>query len=154
METKKSSILFTVNLIVIGMALVGCVSSRVNLVDENIVAVERVDSEMNCIYSPHVFQNGDQLVISGRVKCPNFRGFNGGHIDIAILNGEGEILESLSTFHYPRNIPRKGGRESRFHINLPLTPPEGTVVRLAFHKTRICPDGAFQCDDNAAITCR
>ncbi|MFP4086507.1 MAG: hypothetical protein ACLFUL_06910 [Desulfobacteraceae bacterium] len=80
-----------------------------------------------------------------------FSGFSHGHIDIAIVSAEGELLESLSALYYARIIPRKGGRESRFHVNLPLNPSAGTVVRIAFHKVKTPTAERFYCDDNAAI---
>lgn len=138
----------------VAAGLAGCAFNRVNLVDEGVVTVERVDPEKNCIARPHVSQNGDELVISGKVKCTRFRGFSRGHIDIAIVGAEGELLQSLSALYYPRIIPRKGGRESQFRVNLSLTPPNGTVVRLAFHKVETPSIETFYCDDNAAITGR
>lgn len=143
-------------LILVGMITggVGCASGRVNLVDQGLVTVERIDPETSCISRPTVYQNGDELVISGKVKCTRFRGFSLGHIDIAIVSAEGGLLQSLSVLYYPRIIPRKGGRESRFQVSLPLRPPKGTVVRLAFHKTKTPSVETYHCDDNAAIAGR
>lgn len=151
MRTKKLSIMLMLNLVMMGTGLFGCASNRVNLVDEDLVAVELADPEKNCISRPHVFQNGDELVISGNVKCRRFRGFSLGHIDIAIVSAEGEILQSLSALYYPRIIPRKGGHESRFRVNLSQTPPEGSVIRMAFHKVETPSMNTFHCDDNMAI---
>jgi len=51
-----------------------------------------------------VYLDGDELIIRGSVKCHRFRGFSRGHIDIAIVSAEGEVLQSLSALYYPRVI--------------------------------------------------
>lgn len=138
------------NLAMLCSGLSGCTFNRINLVDQGLVAVERVDLETTCISEPSVYQDGDELIIRGSVKCHRFRGFSRGHIDIAIVSAEGEVLQSLSALYYPRVIPRKVGRESRFHIDFPLKPPAGTVVRLAFHRVGTPTMETFDCDDNLA----
>jgi len=151
MGTKPLYLIWMLTLFVVGTGLAGCAFNRVDLVDEGVVRVERVDPETTCIARPHVYQDGDELVIRGTVKCTRFRGFSHGHIDIAIMSDEGELLQSLSALYHPRIIPRKGGRASRFHVTMPLKPPAGAVVRLAFHKVATPTTDMFSCDDNTAI---
>jgi hypothetical protein len=151
MRKKPFCLIWILALIVFASGLAGCAFNRVNLVDEGVVRVERVDPETTCVARPAVYQDGDELLIRGSVKCHRFRGFSRGHIDIAIVSAEGEVLQSLSALYYPRIIPRKGGRESRFHVTIPLKPTAGAVVRLAFHKVETPSIETFYCDDNAAI---
>ena len=105
MITRKSVMILLLNIAMLCLGLSGCVLNRVNLVEEDVVAVERVDPETTCIARPAVYQDGDELIIRGSVKCHRFRGFSRGHIDIAIVSAEGEVLQSLSALYYPRVIP-------------------------------------------------
>jgi len=151
MTPRKSVMIILLNLAMLCSGLSGCAFNRINLVDQGLVAVERVDPETTCIAKPAVYQDGDELIIRGSVKCHRFRGFSRGHIDIAIVGAEGDVLQSLNALYYPRIIPRKGGRESRFHVHIPVKPPEGTVVRLAFHKVETPTSQTFLCADNKAV---
>jgi hypothetical protein len=114
--------------------LSGCASNRVNLVDSGKVLIERVDSENICISRTNVYQDGDQLEITGAVKRRRSTIFDGGHVHIAIINPQGEVLEEVRTSYSPRIIRRKGRRESYFSVRLPIKPPEGSVVRVIYHK--------------------
>jgi hypothetical protein len=101
-------------------------------------------------------QQGEELVISGKVNrayhycCDKTHG----HIDIAILDAEGFVIDTISTLFSPRNIPKAKARTSKFKVALPLLLPEGSTIRAVYHEGTYHLDSGedtFQCDLNLAI---
>lgn len=80
-------------------------------------------------------QKGDDLVISGRLRrsCNFCYDEIPGHVDIAIVDPNGLAIAATSSFYYPRSIPKRGGRYSRFSTKLNMTLPEGAIIRTAYH---------------------
>ncbi|MBW1862595.1 MAG: hypothetical protein JRJ02_09515 [Deltaproteobacteria bacterium] len=137
-----------------GMGVLGCTSGRSNLALSDTVYIERVPSSNRSILGVQVYAEDHQLVINGRVKRRNASFVNGeGHIDIAVVGPEGDILEQASTKYVPRIIPNRkmrGMRGSYFEVRLPDIPPTGSTVRIAYHRTAIPADRTLDCGKNAA----
>jgi YD repeat-containing protein len=151
MKMKKSNILITLALVVFGIITLGCASHRVNLVENGKIIIERVPSKNIYVSKAHVYQEENELLITGRVKRSNTSVLDGGHVDIAVVSPEGKILDKVSTSYTPRIIRRKGSRESLFSARLSMTPPEGTTVRLAYHKLGRSISEEFDCGNSVAI---
>jgi hypothetical protein len=83
----------------------GCATSRVNLVDTGAVSVEKIPSERIYISRVSVFQEGDELLVSGFVKRRHSSGPGGGHVDIAIVGPDGGAVEKITVSYFPRFIP-------------------------------------------------
>jgi hypothetical protein len=101
-------------------------------------------------------QQGEELLISGKVNrayhycCDKTHG----HIDIAILDAEGFVIDAISTLFSPRNIPKAKARTSKFKVALPLLLPEGSTIRAVYHEGIYhlnSGEDTFQCDLNQAI---
>ncbi len=101
-------------------------------------------------------QQGEELVISGKVNrayhycCDKTKG----HIDIAVFDAEGFVIDTISTLFSPRNIPKAKARTSKFKVALPLLLPEGSTIRAVYHDGIYHLDSGedtFQCDLNLAI---
>ncbi len=151
MKKTKSTILFILALAISSFVASACSTNRVNLADNRTVSLERVHSDNITVSRVYVYQDGDQLEISGRVKRRSSSIFNGGHVDIAIISPDGEILEQVSTRYYPRIIRRRGARESFFTARLTAIPPKGSIVRVAYHEAVKSGNGVFDCGQNAAV---
>ncbi|MHC4529770.1 MAG: hypothetical protein ACYS29_18010, partial [Planctomycetota bacterium] len=104
------------------------------------------------------YQDGDSLVVYGKVKrgpdlcCDDARG----HVDIAVLDSDGAVLETVSTYYRPRNIPKSRTRSSSFKTRLPIVPPQGATIHAAYHKSAeyaVFTEGqkTFQCLYNMAL---
>ncbi len=141
---KKLTILFVSILAMTGIALSGCVSKRVDLVDTGAVSLQRLPSKDTHISRVDVFQDGDELVITGKLR----RGLSSmpglGHVDIAIVDPEGKILKEVHTNYFPRILARKQRRrilamarnqrqQANFGVRLPLVPPPGSTIRVTYH---------------------
>ena len=117
------------------------------------------NSEDVFINAAYTYEDGDELVICGRVKrgyrncCDSARG----HIDIALLTPDGFVIDAFSTLYYPHNIPKVRSRSSRFEVRRPYLPPDGLIIRMAYHSDLEAADstayagGVFNCEQNMAI---
>ena len=137
-----------------GIGFMGCASDRSNLAESGIVYIERMPSSNKSILGVQAFADNDQLVINGRVKRHSASFVDGGgHIDIAVVGPEGDIIEQVSTKYVPRIIPRRkmrGMRGSYFEVRLPDVPPSGSTVRIAYHRTAIPASRTLDCGKNVA----
>lgn len=131
---------FTSSIIVIALAMViilvsGCATDGISHTNQLLVPFELVPSEDVYISRAYAYEDGDELVVYGKVKrsaqncCDPARG----HVDIAVLGPEGTVLYVTSTLYSPRNIPKVRSRTSRFTVRLPYTLPEGETIRIAYH---------------------
>jgi len=134
----------------------GCASDRVNLVDRGTVSIERVPSGGIYISEVRVNQDGDELVVTGRVRRRGHSPVSLGHVDVSIISPEGKTLEQVSTYYSPRIIPSKPGHRrlhgSRFEVRLPTIPPTGSKVRVAYHGVSKPDSRTSSCDKNMAVS--
>ena len=103
-------------------------------------------------------QVGDELVITGRLRrtCNFCYDEVPGHVDIAIIDPNGLVLATASSFYYPRSIPKSGTRYSTFSAKLKTTLPEDALIRTAYHDYLESSGSAagpttFQCKANRAV---
>jgi len=150
MKIEKTNILIKLALVVFGIVSVGCASHRVNLAENGKIIVERVPSKNIYVSKAHVYQEENELVITGRVKRSNTSALDGGHVDIAVVSPEGKVLDKVSTSYTPRIIRRKGSHESLFSARLTMIPPVGTTVRLVYHKLGRSINEKFNCGNNTS----
>ena len=64
-----------------------------------------------------------------------------GHIDIAVYNPDGNLIEETTARYVPSLNSRKAHlkRGSRFSAALNLTPPTGSTIKVAFHSNAYRP---------------
>lgn len=143
-----------------GFVLVsGCATSSLNYKNEASVVFEFTPSEDVLIKDIHAFENGDELVILGKVKrtakncCDAVRG----HLDLALIAPDGFVLDTGSFFYSPRNIPKVRSRSSHFKAILPYIVPEDFVLKITYHSDReftisTTHNGEmFICEQNKAV---
>ncbi|UCC97503.1 MAG: hypothetical protein JSW66_16875 [Phycisphaerales bacterium] len=135
----------------------GCATSPLRLKGEAPVLLEHVPSEDVHISEAHAYEDGDTLVIYGKVKraaancCETARG----HVDIAAVGPDGLVLDTVSVQYSPRNIPKVRSRASRFAARLPYAVPAGVTLRIAYHDGHNLVnvgDDVFVCRRSAALT--
>jgi len=150
MGTRKKGVFTVLILVLTGFGTFACASSRVNLVESGRITIERLPAEQVYISKATVHQDGPELIITGRVKRRTVSASDGGHVDIAVIHPGGKILKKISTSYVPRILRRKGTRESSFTVRLHLLPPEGSIVRVAYHQLSVSKGMEFDCGSNAA----
>lgn len=130
-----------------------CASRKVDLVQQNAVTLEIVHSQGQVIISQaKIYEEEGSLLITGNVKSilPPQLSPRLGHVDVAILNSDGAVLQTLSIKHSAfrhKQIPRPF-----FSVRLPSIPPQGSRIRLAYHvKSHSMTSRTFDCGQNEAL---
>ncbi len=154
MKAKGLRVLFAVMIISVSVTGWAYASHCGNLLKDGTLTLEHASSEGYYISKVHVNQVDDGIEISGKVKRRSYAGIGGGHIDITIINPEGEVLKELSTHYSPRVIPmrRVHTRESGFEVNLSMIPPKGSKIRVALHRPSKSVNKGFACGKNMAAS--
>ncbi|MHC4843552.1 MAG: putative periplasmic lipoprotein [Planctomycetota bacterium] len=127
-----SLILITVSV----LTLSGCTSSRVSLVDQELINVEEVPNERIEILWTDVYQDGEKVMVSGALKQHGHSNSPvKAHVDASIIGPDGLLIEESSSpvLLVPRNIGGGGIDWERFRINLQNPPPRGSQVKLTVH---------------------
>ena len=137
----------------------GCATSNVNYTNEASVLFERMPSEDVLISDVHAYEDGDELVIYGKVKraADNCCDAARGHVDIAIVAPDGLVIDVINVLYSPRNIPKVRSRTSRFMTRLPYTPGEDITLRITYHNSlevtasTAHAGGKLLCEQNMAV---
>lgn len=136
MEYKFTSSVVGIVLTMSAILVLGCATNRISHTNRLPIPFELVSSKDAYISKAYAYEDGSELVVSGKVKrsaqncCDPARG----HVDIAVLGPEGNILDVTSTLYSPRNIPKVRSRTSHFLARFPYTLPEGSTIRIIHHR--------------------
>lgn len=120
------------------VALGGCGNHKVNLIKKGVVHLEISEKERASIkraqvFHAEVYQEGNDLIVSGEIKRRSrFSNFKG-HADVMILSPEGDLTKEVSVPYYPRQIPENAPHTSSFSLRLSLVVPDGTTIRVRYH---------------------
>ncbi|GMU23464.1 MAG: hypothetical protein AMXMBFR13_35420 [Phycisphaerae bacterium] len=110
----------------------GCATDRVNLAQNGTVRMEVADCHP-VILSAKAEQDGEETLVSGTVKRRPPLDLGRIHIDVTIVTPTGEVISETTALVYPRMIPIRRSRTSRFAVWFPFVPPKGSRVRLVCH---------------------
>lgn len=133
----------------------GCApSSTINLLKEQTVTVNKKNLNDARIGFVKLVQDGDVLSVSGTVLLRNK--LVRGHVDIVIYSIDGSILKKTSTHTILKKRSIRRGvlakRTAFFSVDIPVVPPKGSDVRIAYHKRGYNVPKSFDCGKNVAIT--
>lgn len=153
MDAKDLRILFVLMIVSFSMIGLACASNRLNLLKDGTFKFEPIPSKNYYISYVNVYQNDNELVLRGHVKRRSRVGGGSGHVDIAILSPDGDVLEQISTLHRPQIIltRRMHNRKSTFEVRLPTIPPAGSIFRVAYHRESKGRNKTFDCGKNTAF---
>ncbi len=157
MKRNVKHIIAVVTFSMATLVMTGFSKRRVNLIDNGTVLLDRMSSEEASVYNVSVLQEGDELIIRGKVKHRHRTyGFNSrGHVDIAIFSPDGGIIKKASLRTNPRTLHkgvlRRRAKKASFIVRLPIVPLQNTKVRIAHHIRKYPADKVFDCGQNAAI---
>ena len=137
MRVKNFGVLFLLGFVTTGMFLSGCAPKHVNLITKKGVSIETIHSARVQISDMAVSEDGNELVISGKVHRRNPSISGAGHVDVTILDPAGNVIEKGSVAYTPTTLPKTPGarkhRGSRFEIRLLCVLPAGRKVQVAYH---------------------
>jgi len=139
------------------MTVSGCASIDIHQKPDASVLFEQTPSADVFVSEVHSYEDGDSLVVYGKLKRTATNCCNAvrGHLDMAVVGPDGSVLDAVSFFYSPRNIPKARTRSARFVTRLPYTVPDGTTLRIAYHNDHdvVKVDGnTFVCRNSAALT--
>lgn len=114
----------------------GCTAGNYKSGEKASILFERVIEDNVLISDVHAYEDGDTLLIYGMAKrtADNCCDAARGHIDIALVDPDGVILDLISVQYSPRNIPKNRSRSSHFTARLPYTLPEDVHLRVGYHQ--------------------
>jgi hypothetical protein len=137
---KNHRIIFVSGLVVLNFVLLpSCATSR-DLIRDNTVAVERINSNRAYIKFVSAQQFDKKVSVRGTVKRRHSgRGTVRDHVDVVIIAPDGSIVSNNDTPYYRKNI-KKG--EANFHLALSDELRVGSVFRLSLHNAPSHSDGA------------
>lgn len=120
---------------VVLMAMTACAATSKQPLDVGEIAVDILSDSDVTITKAVARQSEDRILIDGKVrrKVAGGRGVIKGHIDVTLLNSEGQILNQAVAQCEPRIIPSRGTLTSSFSSQISLPAPKSSLVRLRFH---------------------
>jgi hypothetical protein len=136
MGIKIQSIIIVLIFCLVTIVMSTYASNQVNLVENGTASLEFVPSKGIYVSKAYVYQDGDDLVITGKVKRHSGSLSVTGHVDIVILDPKGTTLKKVAVSHVPRIVRRQGASDASFSARLPIIPPKGATVRLGFHSSK------------------
>ncbi|MDY6861880.1 MAG: hypothetical protein SV062_02715, partial [Thermodesulfobacteriota bacterium] len=98
------------------------------------VQIELLHSKRFIILKGYIFKDEDNIIVTGKVRRRSNAFGISGHVDIEILDTEGNITEKQSIPHYPRIVRRRGGEDASFSTVLKSIVAKNSVVRIAYHE--------------------
>lgn len=131
LETMK-----IVGILLVSLALCGCSASRVSLADQDLVSVEKQDSEKVEILWTDVYQQDGQTWIYGVLKQNGISTSSlETHVDIQVLNPAGSIQNETTTddLFVPRNRIGKGPDWKKFRVQLPDALSKESLIKITVH---------------------
>ena len=129
----------------------GCASARPYISSNLDDPIEVSHSEVHELTYVRAYDDGDDLVIYGRVNhmhrfCPSE-----GHVDLVLIRQDGEVLERVSIPIVDRGTRRRGWFGAAFRARLTGHAAERASLRLAVHDERCFRQETFDCGSNRSL---
>lgn len=124
---------------------IGCASRSTDIMTDRQISVKLVSSRRAEISRIEAVDNGGMFQISGMTRqYQHFGTLVRGHVDLSIINPDGEKLLTCSVPQFPESFPRGTGMPARFSVELPLIPDPGSTVLAVYHEEPM-PRGSDSC---------
>jgi len=150
MRVKNFGVLFLLGFVTPGMFLIGCAPKHLNLITKKGVSIEAIHSAQVQISDMAVSEDGNELVITGKVYRRNRSISGSGHVDVTILDSAGNVIEKGSVPYTPTTLPKTPGarrhRGSGFEVRLSGVLPAGSRVQVVYHATVKPESNGFDCE--------
>jgi|GEM_PF-6926024 len=139
----------------VGFVILALSSCSVHNVKDNPgdeVSIEIINSETHTIVNPKVIQEGDELLIFGKVE-QSYDSFcmNKHWVDVAILTSDRSVLKSFSLPCLHRSTRNSGWHGATFRTKQTIVLPKGALVRFVVNANECYSGETFQTDENKAL---
>ena len=131
--------------------IIGCATQR-NLLKEDKYAIHELGTDDLKIEVTNIHLDHGLFVISGRISriSPYKKNSILGHVDVAIISSQGNLIDSISIARRSPFIPYRI-QYSSFKATFSTVPPEGSIIRVGFHKKKFVEYKKFDCGANVAV---
>ena len=114
----------------------GCAPCQKDRSGNGTVGIVTTPSKRVDIYQTSAYRHGTHTVISGHVRGARRAAFPAhGHVDAHVLSPDGDVVAEAHTsdIYVPRYRRGQSASARRFYAHLPIHPPAGSTVSVAFH---------------------
>ncbi|MHC4553208.1 MAG: hypothetical protein ACYSUT_10675 [Planctomycetota bacterium] len=148
MKRKVSKLIVVAVVSMMSVIITGCTSAAVDP-DGPKARVELTPAQGIVFGTLDVDQEGESTIISGKIR----RSFNNccdaerGHIDLALVAPDDSVLDVVSVYYTPRDMPRVRSRASRFTADLGYILPDDMTVRVTYHeRSKAANTASYTCE--------
>lgn len=120
--------------LVIAALLTACSALQPTLDERGVVKIDARGTSSISIVDAHAYQDGQELVVGGDAEFPisNRDGIFDGHVDVIVIEPDGNTLAHHDIKITPRRIPKSIGRRAFFVTRFQVIPPAGTTIRISY----------------------
>lgn len=113
----------------------GCLAQRDNMLSSGTVQLNLKESRNIRITNVSVKRYMNETVITGNVQRERLSpsGVFRGHVDIEIFVEGDRVFTIIQVPFYPRSIPWKGSRKSRFSTRISIRLLNNSVIHMRYH---------------------
>jgi len=155
MKVKGGFVLLLTCFAIAAAYISGCSSQRSHLVKMGDLFIETIPSSRVYFSDVTARQEGDELVVSGKVSRRNTSFSGAGRVDMAVVSPGGLVIDTANVPYTPKILPKTPGarkhRSSHFEARLRCIPPGWTVIRIAYHGKAASEDPMLDYEDNVAV---
>ena len=147
----KIRFFLSIKFFIVFLSIASCSFIRIPTSHDYNFRIEHIPDPKVILYQPMVLNDKDKVVITGIVKGMQFRSRLNGHIDLAILNYDNDII-SFQSVKLFRKFPFNNSYRYGYRADIQASSlDEKVTVRIAYHRPPIMSD-TFNCGENKAIT--
>jgi len=140
---------FRMVLLIALLNAIGC-AGKVDLIREGKYSVEELNTREVDVKETTVYVEHNRFIVTGSLYRAVLSSYLPGHVDVAVFGSDGNIIEYTSVPHSVPFITNKR-RISYFEAKFLRIPPEGSSIRVGFHKEKLQEDIQFDCGANSAL---
>lgn len=149
MSNKISKTVLLVILLVSFGQMIGC-SGKLNMIKNGHYSVEELDSDAVDISETEMYIENEAFIVYGQLRRIQLSSFLAGHVDVFILDSQGNHFDQVSVTHRLPFISYRR-KNSSFKAHFQGIPPEGSTIRVGFHKEEFEKYEQYDCGENVSV---
>ena len=145
----------TLPAIMISLLMCSCVSRSIPYISNDIdLKIKLVPTRCHEFLYVRAYYKGDELVLYGKLKHVHDVCKIEGHVDLAVMNGDGSIVDSMNLPVVDRGNHRKGWNGAHFRTRIAKQSSDAAAIRLSYHHPDIHKHSVMGCERCAPIEAR
>lgn len=131
-------------LTVILLVVTGCATFNIPTTDRPDIRVERLPSPSQSVTDVRVYQQEEELVVTGKVTSSN-PFYLPGHVDLVLCAPDEVAIDRAQPRIFSYDSKRGGVKTANFTARLLQLPPAGSTIRLQYHAPPFEQDAGLDC---------